>query len=469
MGRFCLLLVIAALPPSLVAQVEAPAADAAVDASPAEPPPTMEDRPWPLRTYDVRVDVVAAPGMLRPGDLRRIDERLRAGLGPACKVTTTVRPIAALPNDTPPLAKRLLIQIAEDGATVQEHDLWADAIGPAATVAIPHRELLATIVADRAVAAFRPRVLIETEDDGLSGQPWGRAIDPDLVRPGDLGTPLLRFTDREGAFRETRPVAWTLVRVVSQTDLEYRLDTISGFRQPIPPRIRRGEAVVLIESPLFASTTLRLQTGGQATAGLAVTATPADDDFTKSQQTEEAEANPQPVFTDRSDRFGVVRIDTADRPDCVWVDVKSRDVLARVPIGLGLRPEVVVPLVDDSISIALAERLDAIRADLTDTFASRVVLMARIRSAGKEKQWALVDEALEQIKTLPTIDDYLGRLNAARVEATIAAGDDRRQAARARLEAERLARTVRESLDEKPVVDLKTEMDELRRLSTNEL
>ena len=450
------------------AEVDTPTsseATPAIDAAAAEPPaPSMEDRSWDRRTYDVRIEVVATPGLLRDGELDAIAERLRAAIGPAAAVSIRRRATFDAEADASPLAKRLLVELSPGLVGVQEHDAWLDDRGPRSETPIPHRSLLVPIAADRAFRAFRPRMLIEQSDDGLTAQPWGRAYDRDLVAVGDLARPILRFTDRDGAFRDTRPVLWTFARVVGQTELEIELDLISGFRQPIPKRIRRGEAIALVETALFDETELLLQTDGQPTAGLAVRAEPIKPPKNSEAESDAGAEDSAPLFRSRSDRFGTVTLPRANHPRVVWLSVTSESTLARVPIAIGHRDRVVVPLIDDAITIGLTERLTAIRADLTDTFASRVVLMARARKASKEKAWALVDEAFEAIDSLPTAEDYFDRLNAARVEATIAAGNDRRTIAEARLAAEWLARTIRESLDKKPIDDLRTELAEIRRL-----
>ena len=452
--------------------------DAAVDPSPQ---PVAQRDPfelpaWSRRMYPVRLEVAAVPGLIDDAMLDRIGQRLAVSLGPACDLTVArvARPTAdAFPepdDDADPvpddLGKRITLRIDREAVSGHETDLWVQSVGPIATEPLPPQGLRATAIADLAARLFRPRLLLVIDGATIRSEPWGHAFDRAIVRRGDLARPLLRFETRDRTFRDTRPINWTLLEVTDPGDaesLDVGLEMISGFRAPIPERVRRGEPMALVERPLFDRTELVLMTGGQPTAGLEMQAT-LPGQLPEGEEREFGQVIPPKVFaTARSDRFGRVSLPRAGLPPWVWVDVASETVLARVPVGVGLRDRIEVPLTDDAIDIALTERMNAIRADLTDAFASRVVLLARARKAMKNQEWALVEESFKEIDDLPDAEEFLNELNTARVEAAEAAGNDRRTAARARLMTERLGRTVSESLDDQVVDDLREEAALLRQ------
>ena len=436
------------------------AATAQTDATDVAPPEREVLPAWPRRTSRVHLEVVADPGTLTPPQLDRIRDRLAVALGAACELTAGLVSVPSEGLESDDHDKRVTLTLTRDAMQVQETDLWLRDVGPQATAPLPPPELLTTAAADLAYRASRPRILLQVEGTTIRGQVWGGSLNRSRVQPGDLARPLLRFTTRDGDFRDTRAINWTLLEVTDRADLDIGLDLISGFRSPIPERIRRGETVALVQRPLFEETELLLTTAERPTGGLSLRATTPGEPPADRQP-----GDPLPVnehFAGRSDRFGRVTLPAAGLPPWVWVDVQSETVLARVPIAPGVRDFVEVPLTDDAVNIALTERLSAIRADLTDVFASRMVLMSRVRTAIRNQEWAIVDESFEKIDKLPTPESFLGSLNAARVEAVEAAGRDRATAARARQMTERLNRTVRESLSEQKLKDLRDEAAALR-------
>ena len=378
-------------------------------------------------------------------------------LGPSCVVG----------EDLPDADKHLHVTLSRDSGSTRieayEDDVWLHETGPVWRRTVDAPSLVLPAVAEAAASSFRPRVILTSGDNGIRGTVWGGKLapPPGVVREGDLLRPLLRFTDRDGEWKETKPIAWTYLRVTESGPFDLSLDPISAFGQPLPGRIRRGVIIGLKERPPLATSTVQVigDTDRTPRAGLRVSVRPGQ------KPDMDGETEQPPLFTDLSDREGRIELPLLEQ-DVVWISVRSTTSLANVPIRPGHLPHVLLPVAEDRDRVALDERLDAIELALTDLAARKAVHLARVKQASKAKEWNKVDLSLEALDMLPPADSLLIDLNAARVEAVAAAQDrgDRAQAARLKRQADRLETTIENFVDPTADAEFRAELKALKEV-----
>ena len=312
---------------------------------------------------------------------------------------------------------------------------------------------------------FRPfDVVLSSGDDGITGVPFGGAMfgpDP-LVAEGDLLRPVLRFRDRDDQWTETKPIAWTYVRVTDADPMAMALEPVSAFSAPLPGRIRRGEIVGLLESPLGEETHITVvgDADRRPRPGLLVEVRPGRKAEKDGEQTK------PPLFADLSDRRGRVTLPPLG-PDVVWVSVRSTTTLANVPVRPGYEESVLLPVQEDRERVGLDERLAAVELKLTDFAARKAVHVARLKAAAKAEQWEKVELSFKKLDEMPEVEDLIVDVNAARVAAVTAAEKrgDRVQAARLKRHADVLEETIRNFADPTADKEMRDELRAIREVS----
>ena len=347
---------------------------------------------------------------------------------------------------------------------VREEDVWLHETGPTHAAVVDSEKILAAEVARLAARAFRPRVLLRTGDDGVTGIPFGGAMfgPRPLVAEGDLLRPVLRFRERDDTWKETKPILWSYVRVTDADPMAMTLDLISAYPAPLPGRIRRGEIVGLLERPTGVTTEVVVvgDADRRARAGLHVEVRPGKKAEKDGEQTK------PPLFADLSDRRGRLTLPPLG-PDVVWVSVRSTTTLANVPVRPGHERRVDLPVQEDKERVGLDERLSAVELKLTDLAARKAVHVARLKAAAKAEQWDKVQLSFEALDEMPAAEDLIVDINAARVEAVAAAEKrgDRMQAARLKRHADRLEETVENFADPTQDRELRDELRAIREVS----
>ena len=364
--------------------------------------------------------------------------------------------------------KRLHVSVVPAGGryrvSVREEDVWLHETGPTHAAVVDSETILAAEVARLVARVFRPRVLLRTGDDGVTGIPFGGAMfgpDP-LVAEGDLLRPVLRFRERDDTWKETKPILWSYVRVTDADPMAMTLDLISAYPAPLPGRIRRGEIVGLRERPAGETTEVVVvgDADRRARAGLHVEVRPGKKAEKDGEQTK------PPLFADLSDRRGRLTLPPLE-PDVVWVSVRSTTTLANVPVRPGHERRVDLPVQEDKERVGLDERLSAVELKLTDLAARKAVHVARLKAAAKAEQWDKVQLSFDELDRMPDADDLIIDVNAARVEAVAAAEKrgDRMQAARLKRHADRLEETIENFADPTQDKELRDELRAIREVS----
>ena len=402
---------------------------------------------WLTRTYRVELTVTGDV------DAAAVRSLFAASAG------SSVRAAASWPKADKAIAVTVTTEGGGYRVTAIEEDRWLQDTGRPQTMTASSRGLLERAAAAAAVRAFRPRGLVRLEEAQLSAVTWGGALGGETLIPdGGLLRPLIRFVDREGEWRQTQPIAWTFLRAGASDAGITPLTLVSAFRSPLPERIRRGEIVGLYERP--GSGAMEVHVIGavdrRPRAGLTVTASvpgKAGEDDTV-------------LFESRSDRTGRVELPPVEQ-DIVWVTVRSTTSLANVPVRPGVTRSLTLPVAEDRERIALDERLAAIQLKLTDLAARRAVHVARIRRGIDDKNWRSVEQSLIALDDLPDADSLLTDVNAARVEAVVAAESrgDHGLAARLSRHAGQLEDAIRNFDNPEADAELRSEIEALKMVS----
>jgi hypothetical protein len=103
----------------------------------------------------------------------------------------------------------------------------------------------------------------------------------------------------------------------------------------------------------------------------------------------------------RSNRRGIVQVPAGKDAVRLLTIRRGEAVVARLPLAVGLVPEMTVPLAAGEGSLALEAQVAALEDAFVDLVARRQVLAARIRAAAKSGDMTGGQTLLTQLRTLP--------------------------------------------------------------------
>jgi hypothetical protein len=260
------------------------------------------------------------------------------------------------------------------------------------------------------MAAFAPLARIEQADgDNVTLRLRASALAPGgrvLLSGGTAFRPVLLESDASGAITgKATLVDWTYLTSAesSGTLIKCRMQTaLSGAVIPAyhPQRQRWAIAV----APSSAATRLRLVTRGGDAA-------PIEGCQVVALELSTAGGVPKEVVIGHSDRRGEVEIPAVAQAVRLIEVRHGGEVLARVPIAVGLGSAVTLPLQFDPKRLALESAISQLADDLVDLTARREVLSARIRAA---EQGGKADDASalrQQLREIGGADPLLSRLD----------------------------------------------------------
>jgi hypothetical protein len=277
-------------------------------------------------------------------------------------------------------------------------------------------------MAQLATDAFRPLVEVDADEEnrvnGFIRAGEFPPADPEAAQfqPGDWLMPVLRYSDRNRQVRSVQPIAWTFFKVEEVDRGRTGLSVISAYRRPLPTTRRRVELLGIRVRPHLDSTTVLVLPRGNRQNPLA------------GASCELMNRNPgknDPV-TERlklsTDRRGMVSVPADPAHPLRYLQIYSGEaLLARVPIMPGLAPFLELEVPDDRARLNVEGEVQLLEVELVDIVATREVLMTRTRAAAEQNRIEDVDRFLQELRMLPTLKQYLKRIDTLRIQAVYAA------------------------------------------------
>ena len=296
------------------------------------------------------------------------------------------------------------------------------------------RRLLPTLAADLVFELFRPLVSIEkvAENKVELRIRGGEYLPPDVsLTPyamGDHVTAFFRHLGKNRELKRLQVVPWTMVRV-EMIERGYMEGTIiSTFKAPFAGKSRRVEMLGLKIQPTFAETKLQVIPRGKPQAPMAgYRVEVLDRPETKDDKVPDR-------LTLRTDRNGLIVIPADPAKPIRYVTVYSGTApLAHAPIYPGQVSQLVLEAPDDAPRLNVEAETELLESELVDLVARREVIMARARGACKKANWELVTDLEKQVDALPTLKQFLARIEALQNQAVIAAKKNKDRAQESRI------------------------------------
>lgn len=254
------------------------------------------------------------------------------------------------------------------------------------------------------------------------------------LRTGAIFEGYTRYLDKKKIVQRILPVAWSYITVGKIQRGVAACTVVSGLKNPFRGKQRMMEDVGLEIRRDYPYSDLILLTRGRnprPQTGLEV-------EVLSDAKPKIVDKKPQPDVLHRllSNRLGIVRI-PAEIPsgtDKVWIVVRSSMVpLAKVPYIPGLHATDQIQLPDDSLRLRVEGELTLLQADIVDTVARREVIHATARAQKKTGNVKRVEELISEFDSLPTGDQFTGKLTALRVSSTDQAKKNRDRVAETRI------------------------------------
>ena len=145
----------------------------------------------------------------------------------------------------------------------------------------------------------------------------------------------------------------------------------------------------------------------------------------------------------------------------------GKALVANVPYIPGIDPEVTIQVPDDRIRLSVEGELAVLNGELIEAVASLSMKMSRIRHWAKNNEWEKADEGIRKLEGgISPKQIYQDKLSVIRVSAIEAAQKQNNRAAQARITSlcRDTADRIDRFLDSAGIIDLKTEVQDLKRL-----
>lgn len=304
----------------------------------------------------------------------------------------------------------------------REWDATLQAIGPLATTTTLDRRGIGDASLALLQKLFSPLVIVDDADrDSKVATLTIRAgsiplADSKLalLKSGDLLRPVFRFLDSKHNVRKIQPVPWTYLVLDRIENGHAKCLVTSTYRAPLAANMRnkRVEAIAVRIRADLPETQLKLVAGRtppRPLSGLFVSLhTPSPE--------KNSPAPEVPKFL--SDRHGVVRV-PVDRGHILrMLEVHSGStLLAKRPFVVGVEPEVMLEVLDDTLRLNAERDVDLLLGRLIETVARRAAFIGRIRAAAKKNDGATAQRLFDELEHLPAAAAYAEELNRIRVVA----------------------------------------------------
>ncbi|MCA9017087.1 MAG: hypothetical protein KDA77_17275, partial [Planctomycetaceae bacterium] len=298
--------------------------------------------------------------------------------------------------------------------------------------------------------------------------------------------PFFRYLNRNREVKNIQFVPWTYLILEDFNRKHATCSIASGLRGILSGSRRRVETLALHVKPEYPQTNLSLIPRGTSTqtyAGMKVQTSALDPQAVRqlqidAKQQQEQNKTPQPESQDYilaeylTNRSGTVTLPVDLQHPLIWLYIRSgKALVANVPYIPGIDPEISIQIPDDRIRLNVEGELAVLNGELIEAVASLSMEMSRIRTWAKNNEWQKVDEGIRKLESgISPKQIFQDKLTVIRVTATEAAQQQNNRAAQSRIAnlcrdtADRIDRF----LDPSGIIDLKTEIQDLKQLQRQE-
>ncbi len=309
------------------------------------------------------------------------------------------------------LDKVLFLHVRSDAATytveARDYDIRTGTLGTRLSKPCEQRPMLAAIAFDALLSAFSPLAEVDTvSGDLVSLRLKASAIpfrDPklQLVEPGDLFRPIVRYNYRDGSLRRFQQLEWTYLQAsgISAAAVDCKLYT--GLRSPISSR-RRGliEQLAVVVRPPTGNTRLQVlstATESEPLPGYEIHA--------------QAPGQVSTQLLGETDRTGSLTIPADETPLRILLIKNGGEVLARLPIVPGAEPTISVKVPDDRLRLRAESIIAGIQEQVIDVLSRRQVLLAQAESQLEQGNIARAQTMLRELQLLKSAEAFQAELN----------------------------------------------------------
>jgi len=354
-----------------------------------------------------RIDVVV--GVLWDASAQAPDARLRH------RITTGLESLRMedLPKDCVKYDKVFCVAVTP-GATgyevaARELDVRSQVFGPVQRFDALQVCKLRDVIMRALVQVFTPLAnVVESQAREATlrlrgGKLPTREIQLQVLKPGDVLQPLIRYNAREGNVRKIVPVPWTFL-VVDQFDpTRFHCVIHSALFNPLSGRLRgRVEQLALLVRPLGDSTRLVItsrEAPQEPLAGYLIYTQPPDSKKT--------------TLLGQTDLAGSITLVRGDDLLRRIIVKSGKKLLARLPIVPGLEPELTAGIPRDTERLEAEGYTIGVQDDLIDLVTRRRILIEKGEKAISEGDLKEASRLLAELRSLPTPNEMLRQLGLA--------------------------------------------------------
>lgn len=382
---------------------------------------------WELTPYRIQLIVALSPraslGAESAADLRnRLCQRAATVVGAGWDVksvepspslryrmTTALASLRFedLPPDVDKFDKVFLVAVASDGSgreiLAREFDARVRVFSPVLRRPVWQTSKLCDTIFQTILDVFTPLAQVtKTTQNEVTLRLRAGGLPPrdqslPQVKPGHVFQPMMRYSDRDGAFRKNFVVPWTFL-VVEKIDADaLHCSLHSAMLSPMSGRRRgRVEALALAVRPAGRSTSLVLR--GRVEPKPLLAGYPIYEQKIGSKET-------KPLG--RTDLDGRIEIGPGEHPMRLVLVKSGKALLARLPIVPGLEPEVTAEIRDDDQRLEAEGFTTAMQLELIDIVTRQKILIERVKNLLEADRVDEADKVLVELQTLPTEETLL--------------------------------------------------------------
>jgi len=234
-----------------------------------------------------------------------------------------------------------------------------------------------------------------------------------LAKKDAMYVPFFRYLDRSKVMQKLQFLPWSYITATNVERIRANCELSTGVKTPLGSfKRRRMELRALELKPYTDQTTLTLVPKRNRTRPLVGYLVAVYDELPPpppkpgEKPKEDAPEREKPDIY-RSDRFGNVTIPVDPNKPLQWIFIRSGSaLLAKFPLVAGAERQMTVECPDDTIRLDVEGQIVLLQSHLVDTIAKQAMIKAMITNRLKKREWKKVDESLQELDELPTIENF---------------------------------------------------------------
>ena len=234
-----------------------------------------------------------------------------------------------------------------------------------------------------------------------------------LAKKDAMYVPFFRYMDRSKVMQKLQFLPWSYITATNVERIRANCELSTGVKTPLGSfKRRRMELRALELKPYTDQTTLTLVPKRNRTRPLVGYLVAVYDELPPplpkpgEEPKQDAPEREKPDIY-RSDRFGNVTIPVDPNKPLQWIFIRSGSaLLAKFPLVAGAERQMTVECPDDTIRLDVEGQIVLLQSHLVDTIAKQAMVKAMITNRLKKREWKKVDESLQELDELPTIENF---------------------------------------------------------------